>query len=142
MRECSYSFQGCGNVAFEAIKIFFHNGCEKIQYISDVSGGIHMEGGTNEGMLSALKEHFERIYEIEGGKIEIEFSEDEMTVQVESCPAVMYLREKEYPVAELFVETTKTVNEVLCEGSEFSAELVEYDPQTGRSVQRFWRSRS
>ncbi len=92
--------------------------------------------------LSALKEHFERIYEIEGGQIEIELSEEQMTLKVQSCPAVMHLREKGYAVAELFVETTRTVNEALCEDSEFCAKLVEYDPQTGRSVQRFYRSRS
>ena len=92
--------------------------------------------------LSALKKHFERLYEIEGGQIEIDFSEDEMILRVSACPAVMHMREKGYSVAELFVETTRTVNEALCEDSEFSAELVEYDPQSGRSVQRFYRSQS
>lgn len=92
--------------------------------------------------LSALKEHFERIYEIEGGQIEIEFSEEQMTLNVKSCPAVTHMRANGYPVAELFEETSKTVNEALCEGSEFCAELVEYDVQTGQSVQRFYRSRS
>ncbi len=92
--------------------------------------------------LSALKEHFEKLYKIEGGQIEIEFSEEQMTLKVQSCPAVMHMREKGYAVAELFVETSKTVNEALCEDSEFSAELVEYDRQSGRSVQRFYRRRS
>ena len=90
--------------------------------------------------LSALKEHFEKLYEIEGGEVEIELSADELVVRVKSCPAVTHIRAIGLPVAELFEETTKTVNEALCEGSEFSAELVEYDPQSGRSVQRFYRS--
>ena len=90
--------------------------------------------------LSALKEHFEKLYEIEGGEAEISFSADELLVTVKSCPAVTHMRAIGLPVAELFVETTKTVNEALCEGSEFCAELVEYDPQTGRSIQRFYRS--
>ena len=92
--------------------------------------------------LSALKEHFERIYEIEGGQIEIEFSEEQMILRVQSCPAVTHMRKEGQAVADLFEETTKTVNEALCEGSEFCAELVEYDRQSGRSVQRFSRSRS
>ena len=92
--------------------------------------------------LSALKEHFERIYEIEGGQIEIEFSKEQMTLKVQSCPAVTHMRKEGQAVAELFEETTKTVNEALCEGSEFFAELVEYDRQSGRSVQRFSRSQS
>ena len=91
--------------------------------------------------LSALKEHFEELYAVEGGEVEIDLRTDELLVRVKSCPAVTHMRANGYPVAELFVETTKTVNEALCEGSEFSAELVEYDRQSGRSLQRFYRSR-
>ena len=89
--------------------------------------------------LTALKDHFEKMYRTEGGKIQITFSEDEMIMDVETCPAVMHMRGRGYSVAELFCETTKTVNEAICEGSDFAAELVEYDSQTGRSVQRFYR---
>ena len=90
--------------------------------------------------LSALKEHFEKLYEIEGGEVEIEFGADELVVRVESCPAVTHMRANGHKVADLFEETTRTVNEALCEGSAFLAELVEYDRQSGRSVQRFYRS--
>lgn len=93
----------------------------------------------NEG-LSALKEHFEKIYEIEGGGIKISFSEDELVIDVKVCPAVLHIWSQGYPVARLFLETTKTVNEALCEGTPFTAELIEYDEKTGRSVQRFYRS--
>ena len=63
--------------------------------------------------LVALKEHFERIYAIEGTPVRITCSEDELIVDVESCPAVMHMRKHDYPVAELFPETTKAVNEAL-----------------------------
>ena len=89
--------------------------------------------------LVALKEHFEKIYEIEGGDIGIEFSDDEMILRVRACPAVTHMRGHGYKVSPLFCETTKTVNEALCEDSEFAAELVEYDGQAGKSVQRFYR---
>jgi len=92
--------------------------------------------------LVALKEHFEEIYRIEGGHIGIDFSENRMIISVEACPAVMHMREHGYEVSPLFNETTKTVNEAICEGSEFTAELVEYDAETGRSVQRFVRRES
>ena len=92
--------------------------------------------------LVALKEHLERVYQPEGGEISMEFTEDELVLKVESCPAVMHMRRKQYPVARLFVETTRTVYEAICEGTGFSAELLEYDPQTGRSIQRFHRSLS
>lgn len=89
--------------------------------------------------LIALKEHIEKTYKIEGGKVDIAFSEDEMTVKVAACPAVSHMRSHGYQVARLFVETTRTVNEAICEGTPFAAELLEYDDQTGRSVQRFIR---
>lgn len=89
--------------------------------------------------LVALKEHFEKTYQVEQAPLDVDFSPDELVLRVASCPAVTHMREHGYPVARLFHETTRTVNEALCEGSEFAAELVEYDPQTGRSVQRFFR---
>jgi len=89
--------------------------------------------------LEALREHFGKLYETEGGEVEFESSEDELVMRVAACPAVQHMRAQGYPVARLFHETTETVNNVLCEGTPFAAELVEYDAETGRSVQRFYR---
>lgn len=89
--------------------------------------------------LGALKDHFEAIYRLEGATAEFELSADELIIRVAACPAVWHMRGKAYPVARLFRETTRTVNEALCEDTPFVAELVEYAPQTGRSVQRFRR---
>ena len=49
------------------------------------------------------------------------------------------LKRFEHKVSPLFVETTRTVNEAICEGTPFAFELVEYDEQTGKSIQRFYR---
>lgn len=89
--------------------------------------------------LGVLKDHFETIYRLEGGDVRFELSEDELVIRVKACPAVQHMRSHGYPVARLFHETTRTVNEVLCEDTPFAAELVQYDQQTGRSVQRFSR---
>ena len=89
--------------------------------------------------LSALKEHFEKIYREEGGMIEIELSEDQMILKVQACPAVMHMRKHGYTVSSLFHETTKTVNEAICEDTDFFAELLAYEAQTGASIQRFCR---
>ncbi len=89
--------------------------------------------------LVALKEHFERIYAIEGAAVQIDLSEDELTVRAGECPAVAHMRSHGYPIARLFVETTRTVNEALCEGTPFQAELLDYDDQTGGGTQRFTR---
>lgn len=89
--------------------------------------------------LLALKEHFENVYATEGGGVQIACSDDELMIKVSACPAVRHMREHGYKVARLFVETTRTVNEALCEGTPFVAELLEYDDETGRNVQRFTR---
>ena len=89
--------------------------------------------------LVALKDHFETVYRLEGGDARFDLSEDEVVISVSVCPAVRHMRDRGYPVARMFAETTRTVNEALCEGTPIFAELVQYDPQTGRSVQRFGR---
>jgi len=89
--------------------------------------------------LVALQEHFGSIYEEEGGKATITLDDDELRIEVEVCPAVSHMGKHGYPVARLFYETTKTVNETICEDTPYAAELVAYDDQTGRSIQRFYR---
>lgn len=92
--------------------------------------------------LVALKEHWARIYRIEGGNVEIVQTEGELRLTVKACPAVQHLRQSNVPVAELFIETTRTVNEAICEGTSYEALLPDYDPLTGRSVQVFCRRAS
>lgn len=89
--------------------------------------------------LAALKDHFEKMYRVEGGVIHLTCSDDELRLEVEACPAVTHMRRQGCPVAELFYETTKTVNEALCEDTPFAAELIQYDDANGRSIQRFYR---
>jgi len=89
--------------------------------------------------LGPLRDHVASLYRIEGGQAAIEATADEMVVHVAACPAVAHMRARVYPVARLFRETTRTVNEAICEGTPFQAELVEYDERTGRCVQRFSR---
>lgn len=92
--------------------------------------------------LGALKRYFEAVYSLEGASVRFEEGPDELVLHVEACPAVMHLRRLGAEISPLFVETTRTVNEALCEGTPFGAELLSYDPQTGRSTQRFFRRRT
>ena len=89
--------------------------------------------------LPALREYIEKIYSIEGGTIHLSCSDDELELEVEACPAIQHMRQNGHRVADLFYETTKTVNEAICDGSPFSAELIRYDNETGHSIQRFFR---
>jgi len=89
--------------------------------------------------LVAIEEHFRKVYELEGGTVRFDLSEDELRIEVDACPAVTHMRRQGYGVARLFRETTGTVNEAICDDTAYRAELVEYDDATGRSVQRFCR---
>ncbi len=89
--------------------------------------------------LPALKEHFERIYASEGAPVETSLTEDELVIRVQACPAVTHMREHGYHVADMFAETTRTVNKALCEGTPFLAETRDYDQQTGACVMTFRR---
>lgn len=89
--------------------------------------------------LSAMREHLERIYAIEGGEIAIEGDEDQLIVHVTACPAVTHMHEHGYPVARLFSATSSTVYAAICEKTPFAVDVLSYDEQTGASTVRFYR---
>ena len=89
--------------------------------------------------LAALKRHFIAMYKKERAAFTVRMTPDELVVTVDACPAVTHMKAHGYPVARLFHETTRTVNDALCEGTPYAAELVRYDAATGASVQRFFR---
>jgi hypothetical protein len=94
----------------------------------------------NKRGLIALKEHFEKIYQVERSQAEITIKDDaELIISVEQCPAVEHIRKNNVQITELFYETTKTVNEAICEGTPYSFELIGYNPETGGGKQRFYR---
>lgn len=122
-----------------------HYGDESVrEYLREFSETFYapLKDDLKQRGLIALKEYFEKLYKTEGGEISMTFSPDEFILQVQACPAVEHIRKNGHPVSSLFYETTKTVNETICRDTPFAAELVEYDPQTGRSVQRFYRRSS
>ncbi len=91
--------------------------------------------------LAALGDHFGKVYATEKAEVRIESSPDELVVCVAACPAVGRIRKMGLTPSPCFVETTRTVNAAICEGTDFAFELVEYDPETGRRVERYARRR-
>jgi DNA-binding GntR family transcriptional regulator len=109
-------------------------------YYAPLSAALRERG------LVAMKEHLQRIYEAEGGRITLCWCDDagaqqaaSLLLEVEACPAVTHMRQRGYAVAELFRETTRTVYEAICEDTPFAVEVLEYDDETGRSRVRFYR---
>jgi hypothetical protein len=92
--------------------------------------------------LTALRDHYEEVYELEGGSVRASITDGQLTIAVEDSPAVVHMREHGYTVADLFLETVRTVNEALCEDTPFVSELRDYDPRTGGCLMVFRRARS
>ena len=91
--------------------------------------------------LIAVKEHYEKIYAAEEASEAISFfyTEDELMINVDKCPAVTHMQNSNISPSELYHELTKTVNETICENTPFSYELIAYDSETGASTERFYR---
>lgn len=92
--------------------------------------------------LVAIEEYLRDLYKTEGGEVALELSNNELLVHVEECPAVRHMRENGYEVADMWVETTRTVYSRLVEDTQYSFELLEYDDQTGETRMRFHRDAS
>jgi hypothetical protein len=102
-------------------------------FYADVTQAINERG------LVALRDHIERIYALEGGRVSITGSDDEMLLEVEACPAVAHMRERDYAVAPLFYETSKTVYAAICAGTPFASEWLRHDAGSGACAVRFIR---
>jgi hypothetical protein len=111
------------------------------QYLRQFANAYYapLTASLNSRGLVAIEEHFRKIYDLEGGTVRFDLSENELRIEVDTCPAISHMRRQGYPVARLYRETTDTVNQAICDGTPFGAELVQYEEQTGRSVQRFYR---
>ncbi len=91
--------------------------------------------------LDAIEEHFRFIYGEEEALDDITFERtpDELWLRIRKCPAVTHITAAKQPMHPLYVETTRTINQVICDGTPYAFELISYDDATGASVQRFYR---
>jgi hypothetical protein len=89
--------------------------------------------------IAALRDHWQRVFAIEGGVIELRDEGDRLELRVLRCPAIAHMKEHGYAVAARFCEHTRAVNEAVCHAAGFECD-VEYDQAAGRCVQRFWRA--
>lgn len=89
--------------------------------------------------LAALREYFENIYRIEGGQAFLSGDEDELTIQVEQCPAVEHIRRHGQQPSVLYPETTRIVNQTICRDTPYAFEMRNYNPLTGATKMRFYR---
>jgi hypothetical protein len=89
--------------------------------------------------LLAIKVYYEKIYEIEGARFDISFSQDELLIHLLASPAVMHIKAKGHPVCELFHESVTTVTKTICEDTPYDVEMLEYRDDNGAYRIRFFR---
>lgn len=91
--------------------------------------------------LGAMRDHLERVFNAEGGKVDSEMDGDVLVFHVHRCPAIHHMKEKGYDIAPNFCEHTRIVNDAICSRAGYLSS-VEYDQEAGQCVQRFWRPES
>ena len=89
--------------------------------------------------LPAIKEHYEKIYQIENAIFSLSISSNELLIHLYESPAVMYIKEKGYIVSPLFQETVTTVNKEICMNTPYECELVKYKNENGAYQLRFFK---
>jgi len=102
-------------------------------YYSPLTSSLKEKG------LLVIKEHYEKIYKIEDAVFDMNFSQDELIINLSASPAVMHIKAKGHSISELFRETVATVNKTICENTIYDAELLEYFEGNGAYRLRFFR---
>lgn len=136
-------FHGALNLALEYLRKRFGDDAVR-DYLRQYAKSFHapLTRNLRRRGLVALKEHFKKIYDLEGAPVRINCTKDELRLETDFCPAVKHIRKIGMTVSPLFSETERAVHEAICEDTPFAFELVSYDKKTGRSVQRFYRRKS
>ena len=108
------------------------------EFLSTLGGSVYKDLSDDLGKrgLVALREHWERIFTLEGGEFDMKMEGDTLVLHVKKCPAIHHMKESKYAIAPHHCEHTRIVNESICRPAGFEA-TVEYDQEKGCCVQRF-----
>ena len=89
--------------------------------------------------LPAIKEHYEKIYNIENAVFNMSISDDELIIQLNESPAVMHMRAGGHPVSPVYHETVSTVNKEICKNTLYDCEVLDYNTENGAYRMRFYK---
>lgn len=113
------------------------------EYLREFSRAWHAplrEAMLREG-LGAVCRHIVEAHRREGVEVRVEEGEDgDVLLHIPECPAVQHIRKLGDEPSPLFVETTTSVYEALCEETPYEFELLAYDPATGKAKLHFFRT--
>ena len=107
-------------------------------YLKQVARNVYapLIGRVQKEGLKALKDHWGRVFGIEGGKFRQQLEGDTLVLEVAECPAIAHMKRAGYEVDKAFCLSTEIVVGEICRkaGLEFE---VEYDTDKGRCRQTF-----
>ena len=112
--------------------------CEYLTQFARAYYSLLISSIKEKGLL-VIKEHYEKIYKIEDAVFDMNFSQDELIINLSASPAVMHIKAQGHSISELFRETVATVNKTICENTIYDAELLEYYEGNGAYRLRFFR---
>ena len=93
------------------------------------------------GELEALVTYFTDLYEKEEWPVKIDYGENYLEIEQESCPAISHIRSKGGKPCPHYFETYSTVYNILCVNTPFEYELAYFQKETGACKQSFKRVR-
>ncbi len=88
--------------------------------------------------LKALEDHWQYIFQKENGKFRLHYEGDKLVLEVDQCPAIAHLKEKNMLYTERYCQTTVVVNKTICQQAGYQCSC-EYQLGKGKCVQKFWR---
>lgn len=88
--------------------------------------------------LKVLEEHWREIFDLENGKYSISYRDNKLILKVKKCPAVSHILKMRYKLSDSFCESTRIVNETICEEAGYRCSL-ELGNKKGTCEQRFWK---
>jgi hypothetical protein len=86
----------------------------------------------------ALERHFKQIFELEGGQAQFKCANDQLTIEVSKCPAIVYLKSNGQLFTNRYCETTVNINQGICHSAGYECSC-NYAAGEGRCVQKFWK---
>ena len=87
--------------------------------------------------LQALEEHWNKVFEVEGGDYKLYYIDETLVLEVERCPAIDQIEQMGYPLAEGFCRHCEIINKEICEQAGLGASCT-YRQAVGSCRQKFW----
>ena len=90
--------------------------------------------------LTAIAEYMQWLYETEEAPDALEMAQtgQDLLITIRYCPAVKFLKSREFPLDESYEYCTSMVYEALAEASGLGFEMIRYDHDTGAAQFRFF----